>query len=228
MFRMIRVSLALSLLVSLTACATATLPTRPNDREWNSLLETYHQIEAVRRALPQPMQGAPRRQQIETALENQKRIEPSLQPFLERLNEYLRRTSDQRAARLWSNERIRMGDTYMYVLARYERAIDYYRSALEADPTNEQARERISLAEKKRYVSMDGFGGITSGMTELDVTSRLGMPREDWIRHLRRDGRIYSVWIYSKADGGAAAVYFDDGIVYHTNWNAAAPAAEAP
>ena len=36
---MIRVSLALSLILSLAACATAALPTRPNDREWNSLLE---------------------------------------------------------------------------------------------------------------------------------------------------------------------------------------------
>lgn len=225
---MIRASLVLSLLLALAACATVALPTRPNDREWNALLDTYHRIEAARRALPQSMPGASRRQQIETALDNQKRIEPSLVPFLERLDEYLARTSDPRAARLWSNERIRMGDTYMYVLARHERAIDYYRSALEADPGNDQARERISLAENNRYVSMDGFGAITSGMTERDVTSRLGMPREDWIRHLRRDGRIYSVWIYSKADGGAAAVYFDDGIVYHTNWNAAAPAAEAP
>lgn len=225
---MTRVVLLLSLVLSFTACATTALPTRPNDREWNALLESYNSIEATRRALPQTMAGAPRRQQIETALENQKRLEPTLEPFLERLHEYLRRTGDERAARLWANERIRMGDTYMYVLARYERAIDYYRSALEADPANQQAAERIALAEKRRYVSIDDFSAIRDGMSERDVTARLGMPREDWIRHLRQNERLYSVWIYAKADGGAAAVYFDDGIVYHTNWNAAAPGAGTP
>jgi hypothetical protein len=40
-----------------------------------------------------------------------------------------------------------------------------------------------------------------------------------------QNNRVYSVWIYPKEDGGASAIYFDNGVVYHTNWNAAAPPA---
>ena len=53
----------------------------------------------------------------------------------------------------------------------------------------------------------------------------VGLPREDWIKQVVQNNRVYSVWIYPKEDGGASAIYFDNGIVYHTNWNAAAPPA---
>ena len=53
----------------------------------------------------------------------------------------------------------------------------------------------------------------------------MGLPREDWIKQVVQNNRIFSVWIYPKSDAGAAAIYFDNGVVYHTNWNAAAPPA---
>jgi len=60
-------------------------------------------------------------------------------------------------------------------------------------------------------------------MKEDQVRQFIGLPREDWIKQVVQNGRVYSVWIYPKEDGGAAAVYFDNSVVYHTNWNAAAP-----
>ena len=205
------------------SCATAALPTQPNDREWNELVGAWHRLEAARRALPQPPAGASRTETIQTHLENQKRLAREVDQFVDRTGEYYRRTGDPRAARLLANEKLRLGDTYTMVLSRHERAVELYREALALDPSLAEANERIAIAEAKRLVSMDGFASIRDGMREADVAARIGVPREDWIKHLRQDGRLYSVWIYVRPDGGAAAIYFEDGIVYHTNWNAAPP-----
>ncbi len=220
---------ALFLLIALVlaACATTApgLPAQPNEREWTALQKEYDAIAALRTALPRAPAGASRKAILELHLENQKQIEPRLEPFLGRAREYLDRTGDARAARLLANEWIRLGDSYMMVLARHDRAVELYRRAAEIDPSNSAVAGRVALAEKRRHVSMDDFAAIRSGMREADVEQKIGIPREDWIKHLREGERFFSVWIYLRSDGGAAAVYFENGIVYHTNWNAAAPQA---
>ena len=142
-----------------------------------------------------------------------------------RFEEYRGRTGDPRAASLLAREKILMGDQYMNVLSRYDKALEYYRSALQIDPANADAKSRADLAESKRFVAMNAFANVKSGMKEDDVRRMVGLPREDWIKQVVQNNRIYSVWIYPKSDGGASAIYFDNGVVYHTNWNAAAPAA---
>ena len=74
---------------------------------------------------------------------------------------------------------------------------------------------------------MASFAAVKNGMKEDDVRRMVGLPREDWIKQVVQNNRVYSVWIYPKEDGGASAIYFDNGVVYHTNWNAAAPPAAA-
>ena len=73
---------------------------------------------------------------------------------------------------------------------------------------------------------MTDFATVKTGMKEEEVRRIVGVPREDWIKQVVQNKRVYSVWIYPKADGGASAVYFDNGVVYHTNWNASAPPAK--
>jgi tetratricopeptide (TPR) repeat protein len=145
--------------------------------------------------------------------------------FIAKAEEYIHRTGDPRAIRILAIEKILLGDQYMNVLSRYDAAIELYRAALEIEPGNPDAQERIRLADERRYVNMAAFAKIKQGMKEQDVQTIVGLPREDWIKQVVQKNRVYSVWIYPKADGGASAIYFDNGIVYHTNWNAAvAPA----
>lgn len=211
------------LLLILTACASQGPPNRPNDREWNLLLADYQWIQTLRAAQKAPPAGATRKQEIETALENIRKIEPTYQAFTDKASEYYKRTSDPRAAALLAAEKIYIGDEYMNVLSRYDKAITSYREALQIDPTNQDAVQRIARAEARRFVSMNSFATLKTGMTEQEVRKLVGLPREDWIKQVVQNSRVYSVWIYPKADGGASAVYFDNGVVYHTNWNAAAP-----
>jgi hypothetical protein len=167
----------------------------------------------------------PRKEQIELALDNLKKLEVPYNAFIAKMDDYLQRTGDPRAARILAIEKILLGDQFMNVLSRYDRAIEMYRAALEIEPGNVDAAERIRIAEERRYVNMASFAKVKQGMKEQDVQGIVGLPREDWIKQVVQKNRVYSVWIYPKADGGASAIYFDNGVVYHTNWNAAAPAA---
>jgi tetratricopeptide (TPR) repeat protein len=217
----------LPLLFLIAACAVAPSgpPTTPNDPEWSMIMADYQWIQTLRQAQKQPAATATRKEQIEILLENHKKIEPTYVAFLDKVREYYYRTADPRAASLLSREKIILGDEYMGVLARYDKAIALYREALELDPAGADAKSRIDLAEQRRYVNMTAFASVKTGMKEDEVRRLVGVPREDWIKQVVQNKRVYSVWIYPKADGGASAVYFDNGIVYHTNWNAAAPPA---
>jgi tetratricopeptide (TPR) repeat protein len=208
-----------------TACLSSGPPTVPNLREWTLLTADYQWLETLRKSQQHPPANATRKQQIETELSNLQKIEPVYATFMDKLREYYDRTHDPRASQLMAREKVIVGDQYLNVLSRYDRALEFYRSALQIDPRNPDAPQRIAAAERKRYISMDGFAAVKVGMKEEDVRSRVGVPREDWIKQVVQNKRVYSVWIYPKSDGGASAIYFDNGVVYHTNWNAAAPAA---
>lgn len=211
--------IALFLTLCSLACASSAPSAKANDREWKRLVADYQWLESLRGT--QSKTAASRKNQIESLLETHRKTEAPYVAFLNKLKEYLDRTGDPRAASLYANERIRLGDSYMYVLARYDRAIAMYESALAVDPQNAAARQRLDLARLRRFVELDSFSRIHTGMSEEEVRRLVGMPREDWIKQVIQKGRVYSVWIYPKRDGGASAVYFDNGQVYHTNWNAA-------
>lgn len=217
---------ALILVLLAAACAPAGPPVAPNDREWTLLSADLQWLETVRNAQRKPAPNASRKERIEILLENHKKLEPTYVAFIDKVHEYHNRTSDPRAAALLAREKIILGDEYMQVLSRYDKAIELYREALEFQPDSLDARQRIALAESRRYASFDAFAKVAKGMKEEAVQGLVGLPREDWIKQVTQNNRVYSVWIYPKADGGASAIYFDNGVVYHTNWNAAAPAAQ--
>jgi tetratricopeptide (TPR) repeat protein len=215
------------ILLFATACAVAPTgpPTEPNEAEWSVLSKEYQWIQTLRDAQKKPPASASRKEQIELILDNHKKLAPTYVAFVDKAREYFYRTGDTRAGRLLAREKILLGDEYMGVLARYEKAIAFYREALELDPGNADAQQRITLAEQRRFVNMTSFATVKTGMKEEEVRRIVGVPREDWIKQVVQNKRVYSVWIYPKADGGASAIYFDNGVVYHTNWNAAAPPA---
>ena len=216
----------LVLLIVLASCATAP-SNQPTDKEWNALTNDYQWIETLRRAQTVPPPTAPRKQQIEILLENHRKIEPTYVAFIDKVREYYERTADPRAAKLLAREKVILGDEYLAYMSRYDRALEFYHAALQLDPTNADVQQRITMAEERRFVSMNSFAAVKNGMKEDDVRKLVGLPREDWIKQVVQNSRVYAVWIYPKADGGASAIYFDNGVVYHTNWNAAAPQPQA-
>ena len=209
------------------SCATAGPPTVPNEREWTLLQADYQWLETLRKSTPILPATASRKEQIEALLEIDRKVEPTLTSFLGKVREYYDRTGDPRAAKLYADEKVAIADEYANVLSRYDRAIDLYNAALAVDPSNAVARRHLDEAQARRFVSMNAFANVRTGMKEQEVRDLVGLPREDWIRQVIQSNRVFSVWIYPKQDGGASAIYFDNGLVYHTNWNAAAPAPAA-
>jgi len=207
----------------LTACVSSAPAKAPNDHEWSLIDADYQWLQTLRKAQPVPPPNATRKQQIEMLLSNHTKIEPAYVAFIDKLDEYYKRTADPRAASMFAREKIALADEYMTVLSRYDRAIELYREALRYEPSNPDATRKIGEAEQRRFVSMNAFSVVKTGMKEDDVQKLVGLPREDWIKQVVQNNRVYAVWIYPKSDGGASAIYFDNGVVYHTNWNAAAP-----
>src|SRR5437763_3733244 len=221
--------LAILLTPTLAACPSPPPgpPAEANDREWNVLGGDYASIESLRKAQPAPPANASRKQMIEITLANLQKIEPQVNAFMARVTEYYERTHDSRAAQVLAREKVIMGDQYLGIRSRYDRALQEYRAALALEPNNPDIQKRIEMAESRRFVPMSSFAAVKNGMKEDDVRRLVGLPREDWIKQVVQNNRVYSVWIYPKEDGGASAIYFDNGVVYHTNWNAAAPPAAA-
>jgi tetratricopeptide (TPR) repeat protein len=142
---MIRHALTTFLLLTIVACTPAGPPTQPNDREWSLLTADYQWLETVRVSQRKPAAMATRKERIELALENLKKLEPTYNAFMDKVHEYHQRTADPRAAGLLAREKIILGDEYMTVLSRYERALDMYREALELQPGSVDAQQRTAL-----------------------------------------------------------------------------------
>lgn len=210
----------LLLILFLSGCASAVRKNEPDP--WKQLMESYARIEAIRDAFG--LESGSRREQIAGMMNVQRQLEPVWVPFMSSLESYYRASGDPRAAALWVREKILLGDHYADLLARYDRAIEVYISALTLDPENAAVLDRIARAQKRAFIEPGPFNSVVTGMREVEVVQRLGYPRVDWMRQVVRSGRVYQAWIYPRMDGGAAAVYFEDGRVYHKNWQAA-PAA---
>ncbi|MCM2315521.1 MAG: hypothetical protein NDJ92_10265 [Thermoanaerobaculia bacterium] len=210
-----------AVVIALLALPASLLLAESPKGEWDAIEADYKWLDTLRRSAAPLDATAPRKQRIEDYLQNERKVEPVYARFIERLETYYQKTGDPRAASLFAKEKIRIGDGYMEILARYDRAINMYRAALYVDPDNEEAKRKLELAEARRYIDTDGFAKLKSGMRELEVQAVVGVPREDWIRQKIEGARVFSVWIYPRRDGGAAAVYFEGGVVYHTNWDAA-------
>lgn len=209
----------LALMVSVLLVAACGFSALASD-EWSAIEADYEWLKTLRNANRVPGPTAPRKDRIEAWLAAERKLEPVYGKFIDRLETYYEATGDPRAATLFAAEKIRIGDSYMNLLSRFDRAINLYRAALEIDPANEEARQKLALAESRRFVDSSAFERVENGMGETDVERILGLPREDWIRQKIEPGHVYSVWIYPRSDGGAAAVYFDAGVVYHRNWDA--------
>ena len=89
-----------------------------------------------------------------------------------------------RAAALLAREKIILGDEYMTVLSRYDRAIALYREALEIRAAERRRAQRIALAEQQRSSSMnavrqreDGDEGRGSAEASSACRARTGSSR---------------------------------------------------
>src|ERR1700674_5860337 len=99
----------LVLILLATSCVTSAPLDRPNDKEWNLILADHQWIQTLRAAQKAPPPNATRKEEIQMTLENIQKIAPTYQIFLDKVDEYFKRTRDPRAAVLLAGEKIYIG-----------------------------------------------------------------------------------------------------------------------
>ena len=114
---------------------------------------------------------------------------------------------------------LRKGD-YEAAIEILDTVIRYY-EAVDVPPLGALVAERGHL-EEMRLITRERFDSVQPGLSKPEVVGRTGVPH---YRNKRQDpetGVCY--WLFSRRDGGAAAVYFgDEGQVSATEWTAIEP-----
>ncbi len=135
------------------------------------------------------------------------------------------------AIRMKSAEDLVLAEEYIQRGGEYQRAIDILGGALGVDPDNAALKAALDKAEVDRYPSREKFAQLKKGMSEAEVRALLGPVNLRNIKDYPERGVV--AWFYKKADGGAAAIYFDkdkkkDGALrlYESKFDAIQPGEE--
>ncbi|HXI13323.1 MAG TPA: hypothetical protein VNM92_11885 [Thermoanaerobaculia bacterium] len=96
-------------------------------------------------------------------------------------------------------------------MGRGRDAVRFYRSVLQRNPANRQAREELTTTIDRLSVSTDKLESLTKGMTQREVAERLGKPLPGWTRSVVKRSKRAESWYYPREGRGVAGVHFYDG-----------------
>lgn len=128
-----------------------------------------------------------------------------------------------RGLRLYADKAIRNADTFMTASGNYVRAIEILQNASRifedvGEEVPEDLTEALGMAREYRYLSKERFDQIARRMTEDEVRAITGTPNFHNVREGESGGRKIITWLFQRADGEVAAVYFHNGRVYQMTW----------
>lgn len=124
----------------------------------------------------------------------------------------------QQALHFNSDEAIANAGDFIDNAGDWQRAIDIYEGALEADPSYSKLKEAIAFAEQMRHMTKERFDLAKKKMTQNEVRKVLGPVKLSNIREFPEKHVLG--WFYPKEDGGAAGVYFRERTKDQGNWEA--------
>jgi len=141
------------------------------------------------------------------------------------LNDYPEIPETKMALDMYSDEAVLVAQDMVTKAGDYSKAIDHLYAAtslyeqvgLEIYPALE---EKIAWLNEWRFITQERFDAVTKGMTKEEVQVAVGVP---YYQNIQKDNkRGVETWLYRKADGGAAAIYFKmkDDKVYNKNFDA--------
>lgn len=94
---------------------------------------------------------------------------------------------------------------------RRREAIGFYRSVLERNPANAEARAGMIAAIDKLSVSRAKLERLRRGMSKREVARHLGRPLPGWSRTLVKRAKKAESWYYPAEEQKVASVHFVDG-----------------
>ncbi len=100
-----------------------------------------------------------------------------------------------------------------------QQAVRFYKVVLERNPKNDEARRELARLTEADTVSREELTSLSKGMSQKEVSARLGTPLPGWKREFRQGSTVTESWYYSRTDGGVAGVYFADGRLFAAEFN---------
>jgi PBP1b-binding outer membrane lipoprotein LpoB len=141
------------------------------------------------------------------------------------LNSYPETPEALEGLRIYSMEAMLTAEETVQKSGAYKKAMDdlivakrYYED-LEFEPLPALV-EKITEYEDWRFITKERFDLVEKGMTPDEVKEKVGVP---YFRNIQENPDKTTTWKYPRREGGAAAIYFNKGKVYHTKFDAVKP-----
>jgi hypothetical protein len=141
------------------------------------------------------------------------------------LNEFPDDPATVTGLNIYSDEAILIADETVAKAGDYKKAIDQLGSALSyydslGIPRYQPLADKLAELTDMRFITQERFDEVTKGMTMDEVKAIAGVPYYQNIQVDEKRG--VETWLYRKAEGGAAAIYFrtKTGKVYNKNFEA--------
>lgn len=140
------------------------------------------------------------------------------------LNEMPQAPETREALRLYADEAIRNAQDFIDQAGNYGKALDLlqtskgYFDAVNL-PVPDDLAKAIDTAQTMRFLSQDRFDKVQKGMTFDEVKAVTGTPFYANVHEQEVRGKKITTWLFNRADQGVAAIYFEKGKVYATQWD---------
>jgi len=116
-----------------------------------------------------------------------------------------------------AGETVTAAGDYAKAIETLETAKGYY-DAIGLAP-HQPLLDKLAELTSWRFITKERFDAVKKGMSPDQVKAIVGVP---YFRNIKKDEAAgVTYWLYSKTEGGAAAIYFDKkDKVYEMNWDA--------
>lgn len=125
-----------------------------------------------------------------------------------------------RAVRLFSDESVALARERVREEGRYDRAAEVLEQALKHDPDYPPLKAELEKARSFQHLTRERFDGARTGMTMSAARDLCGVPAPTAVQERTEKGCTLTAWLYPRADGAWAALFFQDGLLYEKTWDA--------
>jgi outer membrane murein-binding lipoprotein Lpp len=141
------------------------------------------------------------------------------------LNDFPAAPETQEGLRIYAEEAIFNAEDTVMKSGNYKKGIETmlnakeYYEAIGLEPLAALV-DKIAEYDDWRFITNERFDQVNRGMTPEEVKEVIGVP---YYKNIRENPNKTITWIYQRREGGAAAITFNKGKVYHTKFDAVKP-----
>jgi outer membrane murein-binding lipoprotein Lpp len=141
------------------------------------------------------------------------------------LNDFPKAPETQEGLRIYAEEAILNAEDTVIKSGNYKKGMETmitakeYFVAIELEPLAALV-DKIAEYEDWRFITQERFDLVKKGMVPEKVKEVIGVP---YYKNIRENQNKTITWIYQRREGGAAAITFNKGKVYHTKFDAVKP-----